>query len=402
MSRPKNQFPTYSKHPRHNSARCWLDGRWVNLGPWDSPASRAEYARVCAALAAGRPAPAPTGPVTVDELVAAFRVHAEAYYVRPDGTQTNEVSEFRAALKVVRRLYGDTPARDFGPLALQAVRAAMVEGEAAGGVVVREPWCRTRVNAQVRRVRRAWKWAAAQELVPGSTVAGLAAVAGLRRGRSAARETAPKRPVPEADYLAALPHLLPTVRGMVRLQRLAGLRPCEVRLLTPADLDRSGEVWVYRPAEHKMSHAGRAKAVPLSPSARAVVEPWLAGLGPDDLVFTPVRLRQERYAALRAARRSKVQPSQRSRAKLEAEKVRRVPARFTDAGYGDAVARACAKAGVPAWTPGQLRHSFATEVRARFGLEVAQVLLGHAHAAVSEVYAERDLAAGIAAAKAMG
>lgn len=44
------------------------------------------------------------------------------------------------------------------------------------------------------------------------------------------------------------------------------------------------------------------------------------------------------------------------------------------------------------WQPNQLRHAAATAVRARFGLEATQVVLGHAKADVTQVYAERDLA----------
>ena len=44
------------------------------------------------------------------------------------------------------------------------------------------------------------------------------------------------------------------------------------------------------------------------------------------------------------------------------------------------------------WAPNQLRHTFATEVRKVHGLEAAQVLLGHARADVTQVYAERNLA----------
>jgi site-specific recombinase XerC len=43
------------------------------------------------------------------------------------------------------------------------------------------------------------------------------------------------------------------------------------------------------------------------------------------------------------------------------------------------------------WHPNQLRHTVATEVRARFGLEAAQAVLGHAKADVTQGYAERDL-----------
>jgi site-specific recombinase XerC len=44
------------------------------------------------------------------------------------------------------------------------------------------------------------------------------------------------------------------------------------------------------------------------------------------------------------------------------------------------------------WTPNQLRHSAATEIRRRFGLEAAQTVLGHSKADVTQVYAERDYA----------
>jgi site-specific recombinase XerC len=54
------------------------------------------------------------------------------------------------------------------------------------------------------------------------------------------------------------------------------------------------------------------------------------------------------------------------------------------------------------WAPNRLRHSFATKVRKKYGLEAAQVALGHSSAAVTQVYAERDLDKGIQVAKAMG
>ncbi len=47
---------------------------------------------------------------------------------------------------------------------------------------------------------------------------------------------------------------------------------------------------------------------------------------------------------------------------------------------------------VERWHPHQLRHNYATDVRRRYGLEAAQILLGHSSALVTEaVYAERDL-----------
>jgi integrase len=42
------------------------------------------------------------------------------------------------------------------------------------------------------------------------------------------------------------------------------------------------------------------------------------------------------------------------------------------------------------WTPLQLRHTAATAIRKRYGIEASQVVLGHARADVTQVYAERD------------
>jgi site-specific recombinase XerC len=54
------------------------------------------------------------------------------------------------------------------------------------------------------------------------------------------------------------------------------------------------------------------------------------------------------------------------------------------------------------WAPKQLRHAAATEIRRQFGLEAAQVILGHSQANVTQVYAERDIARGIEVAREIG
>jgi integrase len=64
---------------------------------------------------------------------------------------------------------------------------------------------------------------------------------------------------------------------------------------------------------------------------------------------------------------------------------------YSTRAYHHAVRAACDKAGVDPWHPNQLRHAAATRLRERFGLEAAQVVLGHSRADVTQVYAERDL-----------
>jgi site-specific recombinase XerC len=45
------------------------------------------------------------------------------------------------------------------------------------------------------------------------------------------------------------------------------------------------------------------------------------------------------------------------------------------------------------WHPNRLRHSAATFLRKEYGLEAAQVILGHKTLAVTEIYAEKNVAA---------
>ena len=53
MARPKNQTPVYKLHSSTGLARCWVNGKWVTLGKYGSPESRAEFARIIAELATG-------------------------------------------------------------------------------------------------------------------------------------------------------------------------------------------------------------------------------------------------------------------------------------------------------------------------------------------------------------
>jgi len=54
------------------------------------------------------------------------------------------------------------------------------------------------------------------------------------------------------------------------------------------------------------------------------------------------------------------------------------------------------------WSPNQLRHTAATQIRQRFGLEAAQATLGHSAADVTQLYAERDFSLAATVASAVG
>ena len=70
--------------------------------------------------------------------------------------------------------------------------------------------------------------------------------------------------------------------------------------------------------------------------------------------------------------------------------------------YRNAIHRACDRAGIPRWSPNQLRHTAGTAVREAFGLEATQAVLGHSNMKTSEIYAERLKRLAIEAVKKLG
>src|SRR5262245_1366933 len=385
---PKGSLPSYRLHKSSGLAVVTLvdartgDRHDVLLGPHNSPESRAEYLRVLGEWEVrGRTLARPTVPqsdLTVNEMLVRFWAHVEQHYRAPDGTPTSEQNNFRYALRPLREVYGHTDAAQFGPLALKALRQRFID---AG-------LCRREVNRRVQKVRQAFKWAVSEQLVPPSVYHGLQSVEGLKTGRSPAKDHEPVGPVPEEDVDKVLPKLNEHVRGMVALQRLTGMRPGEVCALRMRDVNRSGPVWVYVPPHHKTAHAGRRRVVMIGPRAQAILAPFLTGMGPNEAVFSPRRMWDEKRRRMRESRKSRIPPSQLNRRKT---RPKRVPADAYDShAYLNAVRRACEMAGVPTWHPNQLRHSVATKARRLFGLEAAQVLLGHSRADVTQVYAQRD------------
>ncbi len=409
MARPKNQTPVYKLHKSTGLARCWVGGKWVTLGKYGSPESRAEFARIVAEIAVA-PAPQkisqPDFVPTVDHVVLAFWKHAEKHYRRPDGTRTQEISEYKQALRILRRLYGHTLAKDFGPLALKAVRAEMVK----------KKWARTLINRRIGRVRRAFKWAASEQFAPVSTHHALGTVGGLQRGRSESPEMEPIQPVEWEHVVATLPFLRPHVAAMIQVQWLTGMRPGEVCSIRPCDIDTSAAVWVYRPPYSKMSYQGRQRVIAIGPRAQAVLRAF-APKNPSDFYFSPVAS-VERFHAERVANRKTPKYAshmKRNATKRVREGERKPAARYTNKSYGYAIRRAVARANwarieaavelefhIPEWAPNQLRHSHGTAVRHRYDLESAQAVLGHERMSTTEIYAEKNLSLALKVASEMG
>jgi hypothetical protein len=108
----------------------------------------------------------------------AYFHHVQTYYVK-DGRPTSEQDNIRQALRFIRTLHGTTTASAFGPMALKNVRQAMID---AGR-------CRKLINKDINRIRQMFGWAVENEMLPVTVSQALREVKGLRKGRSAARES---------------------------------------------------------------------------------------------------------------------------------------------------------------------------------------------------------------------
>ncbi len=265
MPKLLNVAPKYRHHKASDQAVVTLDQVDYYLGPWKSKASKAEYDRLIGEwLANGRSLPSPRFGLTIAQLANQYRKFAEGYYVK-DGQLTGAIHGIRVVIRYLREGYGPKPAADFGPLALRSLQRRMIT----------DGHSRRYINDNIDRLRRIFKWGVAEELIAPSVYQALAAVPGLRKGRSEAREMPPVRPVDEATVDSTLARMPTVVADMVRFQRLTGCRPGEVCILRPCDVNTSGEIWRYRPESHKTEHHGRERFIFIGPRAQDVLRPYL-------------------------------------------------------------------------------------------------------------------------------
>jgi len=278
-----------------------------------------------------------------------------------------------------------------------------VKLEAVCQAMVRAGLVRKSINRHLDRIKRMFRWAGKKGLVGQEVYHKLQCVAGLSEGRTAAKESDPVQPVPDAFVDAVRPFVSRQVKALIDLQLRTAARPGELCIMRGCDLETSGTTWIYRPERHKNQHRGRGREIYLGPRAQRIVKEFLR-TDTQAYLFSPWEAREELYRELRAARKFPVQPSQACRRSKAPE---RVPGQlYTTKSYARAIARACEKA-FPApdhlteaeilawkkdhhWHPHQLRHNAATQLRKEHGIELARIVLGHSTAFTTEIYALQD------------
>jgi integrase len=317
----------------------------------------------------------------VNEVLVAFLEHATEHYRDLDGNPTGETKNVIDAIRPLKHLYGLTPAKRFGPLALRVVRDNMIRSGLSRGVI----------NRRVSLIKRVFRWAVSMQLVKGEVYTELQTLQGLEQGRTQAPEAEGVSPVAVADVEAALSHMTPPVAAMAQMQLWTGARVGEMLVMRTADIIQKEKTWEYRPHCHKGTHRRGTRVIYLGPKAQEVLRPFLLPDEPTAYLFSPARWMAQKAATRIAARKTKRQPSQALSTRRKATPKRKPSARYDRRSYRQAVVRACKAAGVAPWSPLQLRHTRATELRALYGIEAARVILGHSKVETTQIYAERDL-----------
>lgn len=346
MGRKPNWPPKLVRKPGTGEARAYHAGRWWTCGKWDvekneaTPAAKAEHARLIARwLADPGSAARPAGEYLLSRLLADFAASA-------DGPKTAHARRMLGRATELLAPWLAAPAAAFGPGELVAWQSGL------GGAFARMTVLHLRLQ-----VLRACQFGEDTGRLPEGHAARLwAAVA---RRPTPGRAPAARRPaVAEhvAETVAALRPTRPVVADLAELHALVGSRVYELLTLRKRDVRTAGvlrtargatldldkeKVWAAEVTDHKNAHLGTERVLVFGPKARAVLRRAMRGKGPDDVLFP--------LAAT-------VQP---------------------DTSYYQFVWYACRRAGVPHWSPRQLRQMVADRVQERFGLEHAAAYLGH-------------------------
>lgn len=377
MANTKKQTSTKPpKLRRHSTGQAYVEvqGKRHYLGKFGAPETNERYYLICAQLSSGRGLSelADNEDVSVIELIEQYWRWCKTYYVK-NGKPTSQQTNVRVVLRRLRAFCGHSPVSEFGPKKFKLLRQCWIE----------ENLARKTINSYGDIVKHCFRWGTQEELVPPTIYHGLQSVPGLVRGRSAARETAPIKPVPEIHIQAIEPFVSRQVWALVQLQCLTGARPGELLMLTAKDIDRSGSVWCANLEFHKTAHYGKERILFFGPKAQSVLTSFITDRLPWAYLFCPREAERERYCERSTHRRpgQKVNPTKTTRTLGD---------HYTTNSYRRCITRACEKADAPPWNPHRLRHNFATESRKQFGIEATKTVLGHSAISTTAIYAEID------------
>ena len=330
---------------------------------------------------------------TIGSLAAAYFQYIEIYYRRADGETTGESERIRWGIKTFLEMYAALSCEEFGPLKLEKVRDQLIKSGTSRKVI----------NAQIGMIKRMFKWGASKQLVPVYIFQGLQTLEGLRQGRSEAKERPPVKPVPELYVRAVLPFTAPTIAVMIQVQLLTGMRSGELVIMRPCDIEIKGDIWQYRPHQHKTAHHGIKRVVSLGPQVQQLIRPYLKRRI-DAYCFSPAEVMVERLKLRHTQRKTPLSCGNLPGSNCKDNPEHTPGEKYNTQNYYQAVQyaikayneelKSCGiikdDSEAIKWTPHQLRHNAATKIRKEISLDAARALLGHRHLTMTDGYAELD------------
>lgn len=285
----------------------------------------------------------------------------------------------RKVMKLLLEPFGNMNVVDFDSVEFRrAQEIVAIEGMRTDSG--KKVWSFSHVNKLLKYFVAVLKWGAARKLFPPVNLLEIKAVEPVGRGDEfyplAVNE--PRTEVPDQVILESLKYLSPILCDMVRIQRIAGMRPSELCALRVEHV-RTAQNGVIAMKEHKTARFGNTRYFAFTKDEMKILRRRCAGKGFDEFVFTP------RDAYLEAIENTNVNK----------ENVEKVLARFSQKYKTHTYGRALKKkldaarengAKIPHWTPYQLRHTFVTENSLLYGVEVASSLAGHKSVKTTQIY----------------
>ncbi|GHT14764.1 hypothetical protein FACS1894170_12010 [Planctomycetales bacterium] len=237
--------------------------------------------------------------------------------------------------------------------------------------------------------------------IPAAVLDGLKYIEPLRYGQCSLPEGKPRNAVASDVLGKTLAELAPTWRKIVSLQLATAARPSEILNLKIQEIDRGNpELWVAELKEHKNAHRGQIRRLFFAKPEIAVLREVI-GERTDGFVFTPAMLvsdDKEKRAAKAVPRKKQPSRLKRDAARSKHPKLK-INEVIDPAVYRRAVSRACIRAGVPNWTPYEIRHTGITRIAIEKGLDTARAVAGQRTISITAGYNHGDSA--IAAAVAL-
>ena len=407
MKRP----PKLCRNKCRNFAYVTVNGKQIYLGKWGTDEAQAAYERFLLNWIKtnrenqpqNQPQPKdPRGGFTVTEMAVAY---VAEYRKRP----VKNRSDLKTFIRIANRLADVFPnyeADRFSVRDLETLRDSF-QNEEFTRMGKQQKRSRTYLNKLISRTKTIFSWGSSKEMVSAETVARIKCLQPLRKGLTTAPEPKPRHLIPTEDYKAVLPFLPAYYKDIVEVLHLTGMRPSEICNMKVSEIEKTKNVWIYRPSSHKTAYQGNNRIVPIGKHAQKILKRHLSGRNEDEYVFTPARAMKSCWDAKRAKRKTPVQPSQQKRDKEHQGKYVKYRDRIDPTTIGRVVSAACKKALEAkkisqSWTPYDLRHTAITEVRTKYGAETAQHFAGHSNLDTQRFYDHSALAAASKVAEEIG